>query len=218
MAFFPSTYTVQDVLTEIKRTFGDEAGVQITDADIYRWIDRGQIELFSSLEVKKAVSNTNLIAGQSSYDISALKILKIHSIRVKGLPASFVTFQEFEKYIVPSDPQNTASGTPCLWTEWAGSIQIYPTPDTGYTGGLTIYYLPAPAKVVNTTDVLSIPDSYYNKLIDYVLSKAYELDEDPQNSQFKLTQFQQGVSELANRENMPQVAFYPTITVLPEDE
>lgn len=51
--FFPSTYTVQDVLTEIKRTFGDEAGVQITDADIYRWIDRGQIELFSSLEVKK---------------------------------------------------------------------------------------------------------------------------------------------------------------------
>lgn len=218
MAFFSSTYKVSDVVIDVKRTFGDEAGVQITDEDIFRWIDRAQIEISTTAEILKATSVTDLVADQSTYDLSALKILKIHSIRINGIPASFTTFQEFEKYIAPNDPANTSRGTPCLWTEWAGSIHIYPTPDATVVGGLTLYYLPAPVKVTSLADSLSIPDSYYNKLIDFVLSKAYELDEDPQNSQFKLSQFKLGVDEMSNRENLPQVAYYPMITVLPEDE
>lgn len=218
MGYYPSTYTGTDVATDIKRIFGDEAGVQITDSDIIRWIDVGQLEILKNTQILKATSTSDLIAGQVKYSLASLKILKIQSIHVNGLPISFISFQEAEQYIAPNDPINDAKGTPQVWTEWAGNIHLYPAPPTTVSGGLSIFYLPAPAKLAQLSDSLSIPDTYYNDLLNFVLSKAYELDEDPQNSQFKLGQFTQSLDGMANNENVPQVAYYPVITVLPEDE
>ena len=39
------TKTVQDVLLSVKRQFGDESGVQVTDSDIVRWVDDAQREI-----------------------------------------------------------------------------------------------------------------------------------------------------------------------------
>lgn len=218
MSYYNATYTGSDVATEVKRTFGDEAGVQITDADIIRWIDRGQLEILKNTQILRATSTSDLFAGQSVYSLDALRILKIQAIHANGAPLTYISFQEAEKYIISVDPNNDASGQPQVWTEWAGNIHIYPASSQDVTNGLSIFYLPAPIKLTALADTLSIPDAYYNNLIDFVLSKAYELDEDPQNSQFKLGQFAQGLDGMANEENIPQVAYYPVITVLPEDE
>ena len=218
MSYYPSTYTGTDVATDIKRTFGDEAGVQITDSDIIRWIDIGQLEILKNTQILKATSTSDLVAGQTVYSLASLKILKIQAIHVNGSPIPFISFQESEQYVAPNDTTNIASGTPQVWTEWAGNIHLYPASSVTVPGGLSIFYLPAPAKLAQLSDSLSIPDTYYNDLINFVLSKAYELDEDPQNSQFKLGQFTQSLDGMANNENIPQVAYYPVITVLPEDE
>ena len=44
---FTATKTVSDIATDVKRTFGDEAGVQVNDTDIARWINSAQIEIVS---------------------------------------------------------------------------------------------------------------------------------------------------------------------------
>lgn len=217
MGYYTPTYTVQDVASEVKRIFGDEAGVQLNDTDIIRWINRGQLEIFKTADILKATSTADIVAGQYMYSITGLPILKIQGIYYNGVPLNYVSFQEYSIYVAKTDPLSSASGTPTMWTEWAGSLHLYPKPDTAYVAGLAIYYSSAPVKVTALSDILGITDSYYSALIDYVLSKAYELDEDPQNSQFKLGQFSKGVSDTSGDE-VPQISYFPMITVLPEDE
>ena len=42
MTYLPTTKTALDVANYVKRQFGDESGTQMTDADIWRWIDSAQ--------------------------------------------------------------------------------------------------------------------------------------------------------------------------------
>ena len=39
------TLNIQDVANRVKRTFGDESGVQVTDDDIIRWVNDAQLEI-----------------------------------------------------------------------------------------------------------------------------------------------------------------------------
>lgn len=215
MSYVTSTYKASDVASDIKRTFGDEAGVQITDQDITRWIDSGQLEIFNNATPKRAVSYTALTAGQTDYDISSLNILRIHSIRIDGSPIEYLQTQSLEDYVLANDPKGNGIGQPILWSEWGGTISVYPKPAAD--GMLSIYYYVAPAKITSMSDSLSIPDTYYARLIDYILFKAYELDEDPQNSQTKLNQFAAGLNAQIGNE-IVYVETYPVITILPEDE
>lgn len=214
--FSAITQTAQNIADHVKRTFGDEAGVQITDPDIIRWINMGQREILTTNMVNQAVSSTSIVGGQSDYDVSTLRILKIQSIYYNGTPLQFRTFQEAEEFVVKEDPLRVASGVPVMWYSWAGIIKLYPVPSLDLANGLTINYQKDFTPVGMLSDLLSIPDTYYNRLVEYVLSSAYELDEDSQNSQYKLSQMSTGLQTMAEQENSPS-STYPTITTLLED-
>ena len=208
------TQTAGDVAKQIKRAFGDEAGIQVTDEDIYRWINMGQREILIKNPVLKASGSTDVIANQQDYDLSSLNIYRIQSLWYNGQPLPHRSFQEAEEYIVSQDPQNVVRGEPQLWYEWAGTIKLYPTPSSTLAGGLKIHYLKNPTPVAGPTDLLSLPDEYFNRVVEYVMSQAYELDEDSQNSQFKLGQMQQGLDMLSEKENRAELRTYPVITQL----
>lgn len=210
------TLHVSDVLSVVKRQFGDEAGIQITESDIIRWTNMAQMELFSKETFLKGNSTTNLLADQSVYDVSALNIMKIQSVHVNNHRINYISFQDAESYIVANDPERVSRGEPIFWTEWAGNVHVYPAPSADITGGMTIYYYPGPSVASASSDLLSIPDQYFNRIIEYCLSQAYELDEDLNSSKTKLDQFSQGVQEMRGHQQ-PQESYYPTITELPED-
>jgi hypothetical protein len=215
MALAPSTKTVQDVYNYVTRLFGDEAGVQILMADIITWINMGQREIFIQNPVNKASATIALIADQQEYDPSSLNILQIQSIWINGAPIEHKSFQEAEEYIVSQDTQNVSRGTPVIWWDWAGNILLYPTPSG--IASMKVFYLKAATTVSASTDGLSVPDQFFNRLCEYVMAQAYEQDEDSQNSQFKLGQFQQGLNFLAEKEDNVSEKFYPVITELYED-
>lgn len=218
MALSTISKTVNDVANNIRRSFGDESGVQISDADIIRWVNNGQLEICSSAIVKRANSTTNLVAGQSEYDLSSLKIHKINSLRVSGTKAEYLTFQDFDEKVQTQDPSSYNTGTPYLWTEWAGKILLYPTPSVDQVNGISVFYIPLPDDVTSMSDTLYVPDIYFNRLVEFVLAQAYELDDDPENSQFKLSQFSSRLSSMGDDDTDPSIDFYPVITVDPEDE
>lgn len=217
MGLSTTTHTVNDVLTDVKRTFGDESAVQVSDADIMRWINSGQREILITNRVLKAIGTADIVGGQSAYPLAALNVIAIQSIRYNGKKLEFRSFQDAEEYITASDPQNTLQGDPILWYEWAGVINLYPVPSNDLPGGLTVYYIREPTPVTSANDALSVPDSYYENVLQYVLSKAYELDEDSENSQFKLGQFQQRLDTLSEQDSNSNQDVYPTITIREED-
>ena len=217
MALRPTTKRVKDVADSVKRQFGDEAGIQVTDDDIIRWINDAQLEILSQNRVLKGKSTTDLVSGQFEYPFPDVPILDVQSIWVDGQKVEYRSFNEFEEYVIGEDPNRTSSGTPTIWTEWAGTLVFYPTPNTDGTANVTIYYTQGPTVVSTVNDQLSVPDIYVPRILEYCMGQAYELDEDYQASSMKMQQFSQGVGNLDFDGNDPKADTYPIITVLNED-
>ncbi len=74
---------VSDVITRVRRTFGDEAAVQVTDDDIIRWINDAQIEVIKHNEGALQKSDLlDLVANQSTYTMPT-DLMILQTLRVK---------------------------------------------------------------------------------------------------------------------------------------
>lgn len=211
---------VQDVVTRVKRSFGDETGVQITDQDIIRWINDAQEEVVNANEgLMEATGTADIVQNQGEYDIppdfSVLRSLKFNGYRLKSL-----SFAEFNEYIdgYSSNPSTYGSGIPEVFMVWNNKITVFPKPSTTLTAGLSIYYIRHAPTVVNLADSLSLPLAYHNSVVNYCLQQAYELDEDYQKAQIKKGQFDETMMRLNDRNKWTSQEYYPSITVLPDDE
>src|SRR5215471_12265797 len=160
MGLNTTTKTVQDVVSDTRRTFGDEASVQISDDDILRWINTAQREILISNRILKAIGTTDVVGGQSEYNLSDLSIVTIQSIHWNGRKLEWRSFQDAEEYIMSTDPQKTYISDPILWYEWGGIINLYPVPQSNLTAGLKIYYIKEPPTAV-IDGPLIVPDAYY---------------------------------------------------------
>lgn len=214
---------VSDILTRVKRQFGDESGVQVTDADVIRWINDGQRQIVMSNEgLLETTTTSNSVADQQSYTLpSNLLIFKSASFKGTG-QVSYVqlrgmSFNEFQKHIDSWDGDTTQVGTPVVYTIYAGNLILYPIPETSITSAIKIYYTRKPTDVDTSDDTPDLPTLYHETLVKYCLQQAYEMDEDWEASTSKSTELAADLSLLRGREDWKQQDTYPTITVLTED-
>jgi hypothetical protein len=205
-----ATRVVSDVITAVKRQFGDEAGVQLSDSDIIRWINDAQDVIVSKNKVLKSKSTSAAVSGQASYTFPSDNIYQVESLHFNGYRVPNMTFPEAEEHIFASDPLNVALGDPVLWYEWGGTFTFWPTPNS--TSSIDIYFTKRPTPVTTTASVLSLPDKYYQDVVRYVMQQAYEMDEDFQNSSAKMQQFEAGLNEKSEEERTAQNMTYETIT------
>jgi len=213
MAYSPSTRTVQDVIKNVQRSFGDESGVQLTNSDIFMWVNDACDEIVKRNRINKAKATIPSVAGQADYSFSALNIMQVEAIHFGGQRIPNMSFAEAEEQVIGRDGVTTQAGIPMLWYEWAGTFTFYPVPNASGTD-IVVYYTGQPTKVTATTDLLPLSDKYYNDIVNFVLLKAYEMDEDPQMSQLKGQQFDASLAAMGEEEREAQNMTYPTITVL----
>lgn len=211
MTVLQKTRLVSEVMTAVKRQFGDESGVQLEDTDIIRWINDAQDVIVAKTKVLKAKSSIAATAGQASYTFPSDNIHQVESLHYNGYRIPNMTFPEAEEYIFAADPDQIALGNPALWYEWAGTFTFWPAPSDTKT--INLYYTQRPTKVVSSSDTLSIPDKYYQDVIRYVLQQAYEMDEDLGSAQAKGQQFEQSVSDFSEEDRTAQNMTYSTITI-----
>lgn len=212
------TKTVQDVLLTVKRQFGDESGVQLTDSDIIRWVDDAQREvIMNNPEINATVVSININEGQYQYPVLASipNIEIVRSVHYNGQILRNMPFQAAQEYIIRSTNTNS-KGTPTFWYEFAGTLNLWPVPDLDITGGLKVFYSASPSEITTTSDVLTVPDSYFNAIITYVMKQAMNMDENFQAAQAYDQQFEISMQKLANR-TQSESNTYPTITLLPGD-
>jgi hypothetical protein len=210
MTLNAATRVVSDVITAVKRQFGDESGVQLSDADIIRWINDAQDVIVSKNKVLKAKSTSSAVDGQASYTFPSDSIYQVESLHFNGYRVPNMTFPEAEEHIFASDPLNVALGDPVLWYEWGGTFTFWPTPNSN--SSIDIYFTKRPTPVTTTASVISLPDKYYQDVVRYVMQQAYEMDEDFQNSAAKMQQFETGLNEKYDEERTAQNMTYETIT------
>jgi len=210
-----------DVKTRVKRQFGDDAAIQIQDADIVRWVNDAQREIANQNDdLLMLTATADVVAGQASYTVpSNLRLLR--KIKYNGFHLKALSLQDFDEYIDgATNSQTYSQGNPLVYNVWAGQFTVFPTPSqaAALVSGFTIYYLRNPVDVVNDTDNLEFPNGYHNHIVEYCLRMAYELDENWQAAGQLNQRFQQGVNGLKERDNWPVREVYPTISVRAEDQ
>ena len=211
-----NTYRVSDVAVRVKRQFGDEAGVQVTDADIFRWVNDGQREIAAKNDLLRTRAAADIVAGQNTYG-NPPDVLRFISVYYDGNPLRHINFQEADGWILSQDPSVALSGKPTIWYSFANEILLYPKPDADIAGGLVSYYSQLPAAVTSLDNTIALPDRYFSRLLEFVMAQAYEMDDDWTAAGNKVSQLNSALQEASEEENTTQHAVYPSITVLPED-
>lgn len=201
-----------DVASHVKRQFGDTAGVQVTDTDIISWINDAQLEIAVNLKPIHGRADSATVANTYTYEYPAQSIVQIESIHYNGVKIENLTLALFEQMILSSDPKRTQTGVPSHWMEWAGVITLWPTPNAA--GTLTIFYTGMPTRVVTISDLLGLPDKHYESIIFYVMSKAYEMDEEFEQSTNQRQQFLGRILDQSDEERVSAHLTYPTITFI----
>lgn len=217
-------HIVSDVTTYVFRQFGDDSNVQITTADVIRFINIGQRQLFEtnpSLNMTNGLSD--IFAGENVYnltsDVNFLNLRLIRSVRYQGQVLRPITRQEAEMYVLYNSTlyPSPASGIPTeWWLDDGGMLYLYPTPLVAAPQSLLIHYMAYPKTMVATTDLLDIPDSHYPALLAYVMSQVFELDENWPAAKSKKDEYKELLAIVMSRTEVEE-DHYPAILLDPED-
>ena len=215
------TYSGERVAQEVLDKAGDVGNAQITRAMLLVWINNGIRSISSQHSFLEGAASTNLIAGQGVYDLATLfateRIQSYEAITVSGRNLKIIPFGEYTALLDRNDAA-ASTGTPTVGVVRGTSLTVWPVPDTTVAGALTIYYSSMPADLTDLADTLTLPDRFYNALVDYVSVQALELDENFEAAQIKLAQHEAGVRREFEREHISPTDFYPTITFDPYDD
>lgn len=208
---------VGEIKSRVMRTFGDEAGAQVTSEDILRWINDGQMEIAGANHLLEQKATANIVVGQAVY-ASPVDVLEIWALRYNNYKLRPMSMQQADEYITNfEDSSNYQKGASGIFWVWENQINLYPVPDASATAGLTIYYSRIPKQVTADADIPELPVSYHPRIVEYCLKQAYELDEDYQAASLKEQQLNLNLNDMLESEKWVARDFYPTITVRVED-
>lgn len=214
---------VSEIITSVQREFGDEAGVQVVDADIIRWINQGMRQIVmqnENLLLTEATQNT--VQDQQSYTLpSDLLILK----GVHYRPQDYTNYFKLKGYELSTfneiadgwDGSQDGGTDPQVYTVISDTIKLWPIPKVALTDSLKIYYNRTPVQVTTSGDTPELPVLYHEPLFKYCMLQAYKMDEDWEAAGNQVQDYDRDINTLRGREGWKVQGTYQTITVLPED-
>jgi hypothetical protein len=205
---------VADVISRVKRQFGDESGAQVIDEDIIRWINDGQNEIAQMQDLLEASAITLTAEGKVDYELPP-NMVSLKSVYYDDRKVENLSSQEFDEWIRKWNDGSKGSGDTWVYTSWGNKITLFPNPMDRKELKLTYSCFPAPVEA--TTDSLNIPLRYHNRVVEYVLQQAYELDENFEAAAYKANQISNSMSQLLGDEDWDEKAEYPSILVRSED-
>jgi hypothetical protein len=206
---------VSEIATRVKRQFGDEVGAQITDSDIIRWINDAQAEIAVNNNLLQVAANSNTVVGQSAYVITTIasNMLTLRGIRYNNVKLQGISPEEADQQVLI--PANLGNGTPQKFSIFAGTVTLYPAPDSVLQ--LSVLFTRTPVQVAVVGDTPELPLAYHNRIVEYCIAQAAESDDDLSHHQLKMGQFKSGIDALKDNSSWTEQDFYPSITAGPAD-
>ena len=214
---------VGEIKTRVKRAFGDEAGVQLTDEDIVRFINDGVRQMVATNEgLLQKIGTASSISGQSDYTLP-VDTLIVRSLSYKApgelsyFKLKYLTFNEYNNYVDGWDGTTYGAATPLVYTIFETTFNLFPAPNHSLADAIKIFYNRLPVDVANDVDIPDIPVLYHDVLVKHCVAQTLEMDEDYEAAAMKNGQIAGDLNVLRSRQDWKNQETYPKITVLPED-
>lgn len=206
----PTTRTFSELRRAVMRSFGDEAGVQLESQDIIDFANQGQVEIVVENAILKTISNAESVPGQSEYTFPDMPIARIESITYGGRLLPNIPFQDAQAKLLEIDAEQRQEGSPLWWYSYGNRFWLWPRPVQADT--IQVYHVSMPEKLTGSeSQELSVPDKWFNALIDYVIQRAFEMDNDWEAAQVKANQFKAALQSQSEEESQSQWASFPVV-------
>mgnify|MGYP007027866261 CR=1 FL=1 len=208
---------------QVKRIFGDESQVQLTDDDILMWANSAQTVFVMNNEgVMEVTGFASSVLNQMEYNLPAdLLVLDTVSYKSTGelsfFPLRGKSLREFDEYLAGWDGTTYGSGKPQYFHKYGTKLRLFPPPDAAGTSNIKIYYRKRPVALAVDGDTSELPEEYHNAIIDYILQRAYFMDEDYEAAQLAANSVDNDLKMNKERENWKHQDFYPMITIMNDD-
>lgn len=214
--------TVGDIFTRVKDLFGDQDGVQITEAMVIRWINDAQREAVMQHEGLLTTEGfISTVLNQQDYTLPTDLFTLTHLYYKDDdtyYMLRYMPVLAMNKYADGWDGEDYGTGYPVAYTRPIdGTISLFPIPDKSVTNGLKLEYSRYPTDVVDSTSALDLPQYYHSYIEDFVLMRAYELDENWEASDRKAAILQAKLDFNNNRESWFGRDTYPSVIPMTED-
>lgn len=224
MAIELYSYTGQQLADQVTQKFGDIGMVQVSTAMLLTWVNNGQREIASSTPFVEDSAATAIVAGQAPYDLATLfaskRIQSINSITVNGVPIEIVPFSRYQKF-VPNGPPGSANapvnGVPTMGTIWGSVLSLYPIPTATIANNIVVYFHSFPADIAMLGNPLTVPDRFFNALVEYVYAQALMMDENFAAAEQMLTHHGSSLARQATGGASTPTEFYTGVTLDPYD-
>lgn len=216
--------TVSDIFTRVQRLFGDEAGVQVVEGDVIRWINDAQRECVMQHEgllMKEDFEDT--VAGTAEYSTPTDCFVLNHvsykdSSSGSYYPLRYLPLQAMNQYAGGWDGNDYSSGYPQVFTKDTNDkIILFPRPDKAITSGIKFTYSRYPIDLTDNADAIDLPHYYHSYVEHFCMMKAYEMDEDWESADKKAQLLQSTLDFNNNRESWFGRETYPSVTPMLED-
>jgi len=215
-----TTTTVREAIDEVKAQFGEEGDVQITDAHVIRWINRGARDIAIRTKFLQKVVLKDLVADVPAYDLGndVDRLLNIDSVRVSGSPIRLITDIEADESVAYLDPESTTSAEipSVAWID-NGVLNFHPKPSRDVTNGVRVKIIAYPAKATGPTDLIPVPDRLYNTLISFCIQQAQQLDAQPEQAKEAGREFEESMARQSQLQNSSPNSSYAQVGADPDD-
>ncbi len=203
---------VNQVILAVKRQFGDETGAQITDADIIRWINDGQLIIYRKME--GAITNLGgiTVAGAESIALPS-NFLKLDALYLDGKKIQFIAYSQLKALYPTLAIDATGLTKFCSIKTVVGTpsaLILAPKPANQVIH--EIRYGARPIAVI-AGDQLSLDPAYHETLVTYCISRAKQLDGDDAAFQMMDTMFERSATEDMHDAKHMDEETYPFIRV-----
>jgi hypothetical protein len=197
-----------DIKTRVFRTFGDEAAIQVTPQDVDRWINDAQREIATTAGLLETQATQSISSSTISLPAN---LLTLHAVSLDQQAIEQVSFHEGQN--LQSLSAEAGAHAICYWT-FGRSIFLWPPT---VAGELTLFYTREPTQVTDSNNVLELPLNYHNRILEYCMKQAYELDENFEAMALKGAEFDKNMQTQQNQEAWQSTKLYPFITPAFED-
>lgn len=214
------TYLGIDVAREVEVRVGDEANAQYNRDMILAWINAAIRRISDQVPLVEVTAVTNLIAGTAGYNFGAAfpgnRIASILALFVDGRDVEIIGFADLKERVARANGDERA-GQPVVAAEFGGILTLWPTPDTTLPNGLTVYATAYPTDLVTISDKLTVPDRFFNAVVDYCYQQALLVDENFEAAQIAGASHDENLRRQRARDTSPS-DFYPAIQGDPDED
>lgn len=217
------TYSVSDVYTRIKRTFGDEASIQVSESDIIRWINDAQKEAVQQTEgLLMKDGFVASVANQKEYSLPS-DLFTLHHVYYRDTATApyyalkWLGLKDFSEFLDGWDGASIVSYPMVYTSQESAKLTLFPEPEASVANGIKLIYAHYAPTLTTSSDPLGLPPYLHNYIVRYCLMEAYKMDEDWEAVDRMASQVQSDLDFNSNREFWFGREAYPTVSVRYED-